>query len=212
MDLYNLPYEVLFNILNNISHEQLINICLTSQCGRYICKDEYLWQRFIYDTYGVRNKLQPEESWYDNFVYITTLFTPQQLHILQYMYNISPALIKNLKLLNNYTEYNQPPGHDEWGSTTQPLTDIILWLSKSKIYSTLHQRYILTPHTTEENAAVKLMPGKDELVTDRSHVFGSIPKTTLNNTGSTIVSNRNNTCYIVKLNRKQLSAITHMYT
>lgn len=55
--LYDLPYEILYNILTALPIHDLINTCYTSSYGSQICKDELLWRDLSCNKYGIREKI-----------------------------------------------------------------------------------------------------------------------------------------------------------
>lgn len=214
MELFSLPYEVLLNILTNLSLKQLSIISIASKYASEIYKDDYLWNILARNACGVKDKIYDDKSWYDNYMYIQNLFTQQQLDILHIIKKFSPKYIDLLRSLNNYTEYpenytNPDTGHVYW--STYPLNKVIVWVSQSKIYPDFRRRYILVPHSRHNGVYLDLEIGQHKLITHMSCSYSRKIPPILNKRGSEITTDNDNTYYVITLTRPQLQALMYMY-
>ena len=83
LHLQDLPHEILYNIVSNLSLKDFIHTYFTCSYFSNIYKDDFLWKHIIYNTYGVKEKINQEQTWYNNCAYITTLFDPTQLYVVK---------------------------------------------------------------------------------------------------------------------------------
>lgn len=216
MDLYNLPYEVLFNILVNLSAQQLISICTISTYGREICSDETLWKRLIYDKYGVREKIQEDKSWYDNYVYIATLFKPQELEIILKLKQLSPNHLEYLKLLSYYDSFEYTKNMDvnfKIEPKTIPLQSVIVDIEQSNINPEEYKIYIysLGSNYVKWDTFYYINIQNTHLVSN-GYIYPSSTyrhRLITRTYGEIITDNVDN--YYVILNKLQLEALSHMY-
>ncbi|SNW62635.1 F-box domain-containing protein [Orpheovirus IHUMI-LCC2] len=77
------PDEILLDILNNLSTEELMRVCITSKYNNILCKDEILWQNLYFDNFGLHEKTLSNKSWYDNYIYVRRLFSREKLNIIK---------------------------------------------------------------------------------------------------------------------------------
>lgn len=126
MDLYNLPPEIISDISQYLSLDQLLNICQTSKYGYQVCRDDYLWKSLLNTRYNITSKPKTL-SWYEYFieVYNSAQLTTTQFEILRKVNELFPKEIQFLKFLKNYDSYSltQTIGRRR---TQTPLTSVVI--------------------------------------------------------------------------------------
>lgn len=205
MDVYDLPYEVLYNILANLSDSQLTNICISSKYGYDICRDELLWRKLIHDKYDVVEKIQVDKSWYHNYVYITTLFKKEQLEVINKLRQISPAKFELLMTLHNYTQYFNILSNQD-----STLDTVVVYVEQSNNPFD-YDSDILSPNTTYK-ILYSLTIKNNDLISDRfTYADTSVARILQKNKVFISTSDNNKTYYYAVLNKQQLSALRFMY-
>ena len=206
MDLYVLPYEILYNILSNLSPIQISNICQTSVYGNIICRDESLWKRFIYDKYGVMDKIYEDKNWYDNYVYITLSFTREQLIVIDTIRRKSPTKFKLLKELHNYNQFL-----NRLNDENVELISVIAHIDISHIDASEYNVEIYSPNAIYK-ILYSLSINNNRLVAESfSYIDSSLSRTLQRNKAYIGNSIYNTTLYYAVLNRKQLSILPYMF-
>lgn len=107
MEFYDLPIEIIFEILGYVSLKDVCNISNISQYGRELCKNDYIWKDLTNKFYYINHRINEDDTWYRNF--IDMYITPQQLQILKDLNNESPAhmeLLKHLRYCDTYKGTN----------------------------------------------------------------------------------------------------------
>lgn len=203
MSLYDLPYEIIVTIMDNLSVNQIVNMCRVSQYGSNISQDEHLWLKLIYDKYGVNDKILSDKTWYQNYVYMTQLFTPEQLSILHEFNTYSREKWTFLATLYNYQTYNAFYIRAEYGNF--PLDMVILYIHRGAIY--VIGTPLIHSNTTLEDA----------LIVQLDDYFGATATNTIYIHKHTLKKVYDKGYYIDNseqvaiLNREQLKALSYMY-
>ena len=83
MEFLYLPDEILIHILHFLPFDELVKFTGVSKLTRRICSDKSFWKPRMLMKYNMRTKIYPEKSWYENFIYLNSLFKPKQLNILR---------------------------------------------------------------------------------------------------------------------------------
>lgn len=209
MNLYNLPFEVLFSILSNLSARELINICLTHQYGNDVCRDEYLWQRLIYNKYGVIQKIHLENIWYQEYIYLTQLFTPQQLIVLERI-KTCPEKLDLLKSIYKYKYYT----HAQTG-TVVSLAEIVVYTVNYTVHSSiLYSNIVLLVPNGETYGKKSFLNVSDifnTLTQLETYIIDDDTYNILNNRQSYIGYLNGLIAYLCILNEEQLRALQFMY-
>ena len=214
INLYNLPYEVLLNILTHLSQKELSTVSRVSKYILEIYKDDYLWKVYIQNKYCVGTKIFKDKTWRDNFMYILCIFTPKQLEILNKINTLSPKHIDLLRQLTQYTLYPEQSvdiANGQVYNYTAPLDKVIVWVSQSKKYPNFRKRYLLAPHSRRNGSYLELSIENSKLLTNIAYNFSITITSSLYKNGSEITQDNDTIYYIVALTRQQLSCITHMY-
>lgn len=116
MSILELPSEILLTIFSHLTALQVAHICSSCTYVYELSLDDYFWKYYMQNIYGTKDKIHPEQSWYLNYVYIHTLFLPQQLVILNDLRQRSLQQYNFLKTLYKYDphgQYRKFPGYKD---------------------------------------------------------------------------------------------------
>lgn len=139
MNLYELPIEILLNILNALSAQDLLSISETCQYMRELSKDEHLWKCLLDSTYNIKVKLFCELNWHCNFVVACNEFklSSSQKNMFSSIKMLCPKVIETMKNIKQFDEYTLVPEIRLTGERDEPkimsLDDVVItyWMYKN---------------------------------------------------------------------------------
>lgn len=206
--LQNLPSEILYYILSTLSLKDLVNTCHTSLYFYHLCKDEFLWKRLMYYTYGVRDKIHSEETWYQNCTYISKLFNSTQLSIIEKIRNYTEQL-NLLKCLHTYTQYSDLTYLD-YAYVDFPLDNVIICIVEAPIVNTAFITARIQDSTNSSYLVTLNVFDGDltscDALTSNTHIIDEVY-----NKGTHVDIVGTTTEYYALINREQLVALSHMF-